>query len=203
MARTLTELVRRLKPTGPVPALPDLIFMTDPQRTPEPWALVGSLPKGCAVIVRHPDADARRVLAARMSEVCRRSSLVLIVAADPRLASSLNAGLHLPEWALRCAPRRWASWRRPGRLVTAAAHAPAAVHRAAAAGVDAVLLSPVLPTASHPGARAIGPLRFAKWCRDSAVPVYALGGVSERTARRLAASGASGFAGISGLTARL
>ena len=70
--------------------------------------------------------------------------------------------------------------------------------RAALAGVDAVLLSPVFPTKSHPGAAPIGPLRFAAWVRECPLPVYALGGVSLQSARRLASSGAAGFAGIGG-----
>ena len=65
-------------------------------------------------------------------------------------------------------------------------------------GIDAVgiILSPVFPTDSHPGAPTLGPLRFAAWARRAPLPVYALGGVNAVTARRLAASNAAGLAGI-------
>ena len=71
--------------------------------------------------------------------------------------------------------------------------------RGGRAGADAVLLGPVFETASHPGGRTIGPLRFALWCRRSRVAVYALGGVTAATAKRLIASGAAGIAGIGAL----
>ncbi len=73
---------------------------------------------------------------------------------------------------------------------------PAALFRAARAGADAVLLAPVFQTASHPDSRPLGCLRFAAWCRESPLPVYALGGVSETSRRRLKGSGAAGLAGI-------
>ena len=101
----------------------------------------------------------------------------------------------------RRGPGIWQPWRRPDWIVTAAAHSRAALFRAARAGADAALLSPVFWTASHPLAPALGPLRFAAWCRSSPLPVYALGGISARTARRLRAGGGAGFAGISGFTA--
>jgi thiamine-phosphate pyrophosphorylase len=89
--------------------------------------------------------------------------------------------------------------RRRDWIVTAAAHSPIAIRLAARLGVDAVLLSPVFATASHPDARTLGPLRFARWARESPVPVYALGGIDAARARRLRGSGAVGFAGIGGL----
>ena len=42
-------------------------------------------------------------------------------------------------------------------LVSAAAHDEASARRAARAGVDLILLSPVFPTNSHPGRPALGP----------------------------------------------
>ncbi len=85
--------------------------------------------------------------------------------------------------------------------MTAAAHDAAAIRRAARHGAHAVLLSPVFATASHPGAPSLGPLRFARLARCSPIPVYALGGITAETARRLAGSGAVGLAGIGLFTA--
>jgi thiamine-phosphate pyrophosphorylase len=48
-----------------------------------------------------------------------------------------------------------------------------------------VILSPVFPTRSHPGAPALGPLRWAALARRAAGPVVALGGVDGARARRL------------------
>ena len=174
--------------------------MTDRVRLPDPEAALARLPRGSAVFVRHGDAAERERLARRLAVDCRRLGLRLIIAGDARLAATVRAdGLHLPEKMLRHGGRGWRLLRRPGWLVTAAAHSPAALCAASRAGVDAVLLSPVFPTASHPGAAALGSLRFAALVRQCPIPVYALGGVTAATAARLAGSGAAGFAAISGL----
>lgn len=81
------------------------------------------------------------------------------------------------------------------RLVTA--HSLREIARANRAGADAVLLSPVFPTRSHPGAKALGPLRFRLLAIRAAMPVIALGGMNPRTARRL---GWPRWAAIDGLS---
>lgn len=50
---------------------------------------------------------------------------------------------------------------------------------------DAVLLSPVFATRSHPGANTLGPLRFRLIAARSQVPVIALGGMNTKAAQRL------------------
>jgi thiamine-phosphate pyrophosphorylase len=42
----------------------------------------------------------------------------------------------------------------------------------------------------------MGPVRFAALARAAGRPVYALGGVTNETARRLLSTGAAGLAGI-------
>ena len=64
---------------------------------------------------------------------------------------------------------------------------------------DLVLLSPLFPTASHPGAPALGPLRWQAAARRlGGVPVVALGGVAAGTAARVPRR-AAGVAAIGGL----
>ncbi|MCS5604321.1 MAG: thiamine phosphate synthase, partial [Alphaproteobacteria bacterium] len=89
--------------------------------------------------------------------------------------------------------------RRPGWLVTAAAHSLAALNQAARIGADAALLSPVFATQSHPAVPFLGAMRFAAMARKAALPVYALGGVSSKNIGQLAPSRAVGVAAISGL----
>jgi len=184
---------------GPTAVLPPLILMTDSRRLPDPLAAVQRLARGSALILRHYDAPDRTELAKVLARACRRRGIRLLIAGDWRLAAAAGAdGVHLPEGLARKGPGAWAAGlsRKPGFLVTAAAHSPLAIRRAARAGADAVLLSPVFPTASHPGAPSLGALRFAAWCRRSPLPVYALGGVNARTAGRLAGSRLAGIAGI-------
>jgi thiamine-phosphate pyrophosphorylase len=70
--------------------------------------------------------------------------------------------------------------------------------RARTAGAKALLLSPVLPTQSHPGAKGLGILAFRRLVRRCPLPVYALGGVNAQTIGLLTGSGAAGAAGIGG-----
>jgi thiamine-phosphate pyrophosphorylase len=48
-----------------------------------------------------------------------------------------------------------------------------------------VFLSPVFPTASHPGAPALGIVRWAGLAHQAGLPVLALGGVSGVSVGRL------------------
>lgn len=198
--RTLADVARCVKRPQAAAHLPRLILMTDSVRLPDPLAAVERLPKGSAVIVREPDPVARGKLVRRLLLPCRRRRVRLLVAADARLAAVAD-GLHLSEALLRRGYGRWPV-RRHGALLTAAAHSPTAIRRAAARALDAVLLAPVFATASHPGAAALGPLRFARMVRHSPLPVYALGGIDAASARRLRGSGAAGFAAIGALAPR-
>jgi thiamine-phosphate pyrophosphorylase len=72
----------------------------------------------------------------------------------------------------------------------------AAVMVAERAGADFVFLSPVFPTRSHPGAAALGPIRFGLLARGTHVPVIALGGMDPRRAQRLEKFNVYGWAGI-------
>ncbi len=204
----LADMARRLnlrnhpratEETGTHRNLPPLILMTDVHRLADPAIAVSVLPEGSAVILRHTDRRELADLARRLRPLCSARRVRLLIAGEPRLAMTLGAdGIHLSETLLRSGRGNWRRWRH-NRLVTAAAHSPTALALAWRAGVDAVLLSPVFGTASHPDVAPLGVLRFAAWCRTSPLPVYALGGVTARTARRLTASGAVGIAGIEGM----
>lgn len=54
-----------------------------------------------------------------------------------------------------------------------------------ARGAEALLLSPVFATRSHPGAATLGPLRFRLLAARAQAPVIALGGINPLTFRRL------------------
>lgn len=177
-------------------ALPALLFFTDPARTPDAEAIAETLPPGAAVVLRAfgaPDAEAQGL---RLLSICRRRRLKLLVGADARLAARIGAdGVHLPE---RLASRARAV-RRPGWIVTAAAHSPMAARRALAAGAQAVVVSAVFPSNSPSAGAPLGPLRLARLVRDAGGPVYALGGVTNETARRLKDAGLVGLAAVEGL----
>jgi thiamine-phosphate pyrophosphorylase len=174
------------------------LFFTDPHRTPHPERVIARLPRGSAVVFRAfgaPDALSRGLALRRLA---RRRGVLFLVGADAALAVALRAdGVHLPErlagraGLVRALKRRF--------LVTAAAHGLPAALRARRAGAEALVASPVFPSHSPSAGQALGPLAFATLVRRAGAPVYALGGVNARTARRLAGSGAAGLAAIEGL----
>jgi thiamine monophosphate synthase len=65
--------------------------------------------------------------------------------------------------------------------------------------VDFAVLSPVLPTASHPGAPGLGWARFAELACDRPFPVYALGGMRPEMLAEARSHGAHGIASLSGI----
>jgi len=185
-------------PRGDRKSLPSLLLVTDQDRLPDPLAAAGRLPPGSGIILRHYSDPERRRLATALSRLCRARGLCLLVAEDGRLAAQVGAhGLHFPEHAVAAA----SPWRRqrPDWLITVAAHSAPALRRAANAGAHAALLSPVFLTASHPGAKALGPLGFARLVHGSPLPVYGLGGINAPNVAQLKRSGAVGIAGISGI----
>jgi thiamine-phosphate pyrophosphorylase len=179
-------------------ALPALVLMTDPQRILHVEAAAERLPRGSAIVFRTFGAADAIARGKRLAAIARRRGLQLLAGADPALARAIGAGgVHLPE---RLAYKAGAMKRaRPGWLVTAAAHSEPACRRAFAAGADAVVVSPVFESRSPSAGRPLGPVRFAQLVRRAAGPVYALGGVNPRTARRMARSGAVGLAAVEAL----
>lgn len=76
----------------------------------------------------------------------------------------------------------------------ASCHDAAELAQAAELGADFVVLSPVLPTSSHPEAEGMGWEKFSEYVRSYPVPVYALGGMKQdllETAMQYGAQGIS------------
>jgi 8-oxo-dGTP diphosphatase len=83
------------------------------------------------------------------------------------------------------------------RWVAASCHDAQELAHAASIGVDFAVLGPVLPTASHPHAAALGWEGFAELIATVPLPVYALGGVGPGDLVAARRAGAQGVAGIS------
>jgi thiamine-phosphate pyrophosphorylase len=173
------------------------LAFTDPQRTPNLTALAARLPAGAALVYRTFGAPDAEVVGRRLLALVRARGGKLLIGADAALAARLGAdGVHLPERS--GAQARALKARRPGWIVTAAAHSPRAARRARACGVDAVVVSAVFPSRSPSAGTPIGVLRLAQIARLAGIPVYALGGVNDRTAGRLKDLRLAGLAAVEG-----
>ncbi len=78
----------------------------------------------------------------------------------------------------------------------ASCHDAADVARASALGLDAAVLGPVMATASHPDTTPIGWDGFRAAARETAIPVYALGGLGTTSLAVARENGAHGVAMI-------
>src|SRR5690625_1684614 len=81
-------------------------------------------------------------------------------------------------------------------LAAASCHNRKGLVGAGRAGLDFVALSPVRPTASHPCATSLGWRGLEDLCRQSPLPVYALGGMQPDDIEAASRHGAYGVAGI-------
>ncbi|CAH2600887.1 Thiamine phosphate synthase [Rhodovastum atsumiense] len=166
-----------------------LWLFTDARRLPDPLPAVARLPRGLAgVVLRHDEAPERAALGRAVARLCRRRGLALAVAGDWRLAAALRAGLHLRGGRRPAGAPRWME------AVTSSVHGVAELLRARRMGALA-FLSPVFPTASHPGGAGLGPCRWGLAVRRSGGAVAALGGMTGDSVRRLRGCVAAGAIG--------
>lgn len=172
------------------PRLPELWLITDARIDDRLDDAIARLPRGSSVILRHYHLSpaARRARYRQLAALARRRGHRMILAGT--VAESRRWGA---EGAYG-SPARLAAGQATLRLVTVHSLRELGVaHRMRA---DAVLLSPVFATRTHPGADTLGPLRFRLLARRSRVPVIALGGMN---ARRAHVVGARRWAAIESL----
>lgn len=175
--------------------LPRLWLISDARTDAGLEAALRRLPRGSGLVFRHyhlpPEARAVRFRA--LLRLCRLRGLVAVWAGTAREARARGAA------GFYGAPRAIGAGPRGLRLATA--HSLREIGMAGRA--DALLLSPVFPTRSHPGAANLGPVRFLLLARQSRQPVIALGGVTEAKARRLPGHGWAAIDGLSHKMARI
>jgi thiamine-phosphate pyrophosphorylase len=152
----------RLKP------LPALWLVSDERNDAALETELKRMSRRSGFIFRHyhlPKGE-RRTLFDRLARVARARGHLIALAGSRREAKEWGADL---------------AYGSEGHL--APAHNLRELARAHLA--SAVLLSPVFPTRSHPGAKALGPLRFRLLAARAQAPVIALGGMNPKSARRL------------------
>jgi thiamine-phosphate pyrophosphorylase len=161
-------------------ALPALWLISDARNDAGLARALARLPRGSGFIYRHyhlPDA-ARLARFRALRRVARARGHKVILA---------DSALTAREWGadgIYGAPRSLYP-RRRGLILLATAHGLGEIGLAARRQADAVLLSPVFPTRTHPGAAVLGAARFRLLARQSLLPAIALGGMTARRARAL------------------
>lgn len=118
--------------------------------------------------------DELRELARRVTALAHAHGAKVLLNADIELAQEVGTdGVQLTAAQLAGLRERPAvGW------CAASCHNAEELCRAEALGCDFALLSPVLPTLSHPGAPHLGWENFAAIAAGSSIPVYALGGLA-------------------------
>lgn len=171
------------------PHLPAIWLVTDARNDGALERIIARLPRGSGVIFRHYHLAGRerRARFEAVARAARRRGHVVVVARQVR------------GWRADGVYRAPDSPKLSGKrgLILLTAHSLREIAAANRARCDAIVLSPVFATRSHPGAPTLGPVRFRLLAARALVPVIALGGM---TARRAQSLGAPRWAAIDGLS---
>ncbi|MEM1381445.1 MAG: thiamine phosphate synthase [Pseudomonadota bacterium] len=175
-----------LRRAGPRPCtLPfALALFSDAQRLPPLEELVEQLPRDTdpvAIVFRHDHLpeDQRLAVAGRVCEAVQARGHLFIMAraslsgADGHHAVPVGSGIR-----------------------TTPVHNEEEIAAATLAGADAMFLSPVNGTASHPAQPPLGRSRAVALAQAARLPVFALGGMHEATAAVLEGTPFQGFGAI-------
>jgi 8-oxo-dGTP diphosphatase len=157
-----------------------------------------ALRRGIRLIqVREPGMSREdlRAFAGEVIAKARPFGARVLINGDEELAIEAGAdGVHLPSrqlMAARAAPKT-ALW-------AASCHDREELAQAVALGADFAVLSPVLPTESHPGVAGLGWAAFGDLVRGHPLPVYALGGMREEMCATAQLHGGHGIALMRGI----
>jgi thiamine-phosphate pyrophosphorylase len=172
--------------------LPDLWLLSDERNDALLERVLRSYTVSIAFVFRHyflpPAARLRRFRT--LQRICREQRHLVILADSPQTAKEWGAqGVYGAP--LMLAPRR------NGLISVATAHNMRELAAANRMDADLVMLSPVFPTRSHPGAKTLGPIRFRLLAQRATMPVIALGGMDRQYANRMRWERWAGVDGLS------
>lgn len=132
--------------------LPRIWILSDARNDAVLEAALKRLPRGSGLVLRHyhlPEAQ-RRARFAALLRIARARGHRVVLAGTMAQARAWGAhGAYGPARLLA-----------PGGGRAAAGDGPSLGEMTRAARADALVLSPVFPTRSHPGGKVLGPLRF-------------------------------------------
>ncbi|MEQ1510483.1 MAG: thiamine phosphate synthase [Sphingopyxis sp.] len=171
--------------TRKAPFIPKCWLLCDARLGDNIPAIIAAMPPRCAVIVRPyamgKDRSAAMIRSIRRTARAKRHLLLLggkgsIAGFDGRHGSP-----HLPQQP---------------KLLSIAVHNEREARAARQMKADAILISPIWPTRSHPQARGIGIAQFQRLARLCGCAAIALGGMNAARFRGARRHGAHGWAAI-------
>ena len=144
---------------------------------------------------KHLSADGLQRLAEKVLSMVQPYQARVLLNGDVDTASALGfAGVHFSAASLMALSER------PQQMLCAAScHDARELAHAQSLSLDFVVLSPVLPTLSHPDAPVLGWDGFAGLAHGSSLPVYALGGMQPEYLEQAWQQGAHGIAMMRGV----
>ena len=174
--------------------LPDLWLLSDERNDAALERALIRLPRGSGFVYRHYHlrVEERRARVDELAHKARQSDHLVILSSESwiEVAQWGGDGLYGACNAISVVPPPDLLW-----LVTA--HDAEEIAVANERGADAIFLSPVFPTRSHPGAKGLGIEGFRRLVSKSEAPVIALGGMNAERAEEL---GWPRWAAIDGLS---
>ena len=175
----------------PIHPLPDLWLLSDARNDAALEEALATLPEGSGFVFRHYHLQPakRRERWEMLRSIVRSKNHLMVLSGDADTGIEWGAdGIYGPPEELG---------KRPCLLRLATAHDAREIHLADRNGADALFLSPVFPTRSHPDGTALGAAMFHDLAARSTIPVIALGGMTVERAREL---GVRRWAAIDGLS---
>jgi len=166
--------------------------------------LQAALEKGIRLVQFRPrsalsDADYAALVEQAMQLTQRYRAKLLLNTSVAEFERHEADGLHMNSDALMaCTTRPIAK----DKWLCASVHDETELAQANKIGVDFMMLSPVLPTQSHPGAATLGWERFQQLTERAQSPVYALGGMEVELLPLAQEKGAQGIAAITAFWGR-
>lgn len=204
----IEELGRRELPAANLPVisaiqLPQHYLITpDPAREARQFLarLEMSLQAGIRLVqlrAKSLPEEEYRELAMEVKTLCRCFGAKLLLNGSSAMVARVDAdGRHLSGSDLLALSERPAG---AELTLSASCHNAEELRRACEIGADFAVLSPVMPTNTHPGAETLGWHRFAQLLEEVSIPVYALGGMTCADLETAQQAGAQGVAAIGAL----
>lgn len=175
--------------------MPHIWLISDARNDAGLERAIARLPWGSGMVFRHYHLDAgeRRERFDRLARLVRRRGGKIVLAGDIETARRWRAdGVYGPPGSGAASGLI--------RLLTVHDMRELRMANAISQLTDFVLISPIFPTRTHPGGKTLGVAGFAALARLSRHPVIALGGMTFKRARQIAAT-TEAWAAIDGLSA--